>query len=208
MGESYSHNRDPSNLSLDTQFYNGAEADDEYSPTSYRTPFNASRPQSRFASARNSRRESRVGLGVRTSGEEERGDVELMGGLEPDFVDSEELEEWEGEDEMDDGEVRRLIGVRVGGWVDWLVGWMDFRADETVEGDGEGEEDAEEKEKERHEGVRRRKRRDSERVIVGERNPGEMAVEKPPEEGEGREEGGGGWKDAAWLLSVATKIIT
>ncbi|KAA6410665.1 MAG: hypothetical protein FRX48_06088 [Lasallia pustulata] len=107
--------------------YNGAEADDEYSPTSYRTPFTASRAQS-------------------------RGD---------DLV--------EGEDE------------------------------EGEEGAGEGEE---EKEREREEGLSRRKRRESERVVVREGEMGEGAVEKPPEEGEG------GWKDAAWLLSVATKIIT
>lgn len=173
--------------------YAGGEADDEYSPTSYRTPFTASRAQSRFASARNSRRGSGVGVGVR-----EEGGM----GMEPDFVDGGEDEE-EEEEEVDEGEVRRLIGVRMGGWVDWLVGWMDFRGDEEGEeqGEEEGDEDVGLREKERDEGVRRWKRGESDRVVVREREAGDRAVEKPPEDGEGA------WKDAAWLLSVATKII-
>ena len=159
-----------------------------------------------------------------TVGVDGRRGLEGMAVMEPDFVDGDGDEgegygEDEEEEEVDEGEVRRLIGGRVGGWVDWLVGWMDFRDDgegeEGGQGDvGEREEDAEEGGKERDEGLRRRKRRESERVALrqrGREREGEMqmemetggrAVEKPPEEGEG------GWKDAAWLLNVATKIIT
>lgn len=151
-------------------------------------------------------------MGVGGGEEEEgKGVAGVMGmGMEPDFVDGDEVdgEEEEMEEEVDEGEVRRLIAVRVGGWVDWLVGWMDFRADdeEGEEGGerGEGEkggEDVEVREHEKDEGFRRRKKRESERVVVRERETADRAVEKPPEEGEGV------WKDAAWLLSVATKII-
>ena len=181
----------------------GGEADDEFSPISTR---HGSRPVSRFASAWNSRRGSKVGLmtpmGIRTPGEkdeeEKEGFFEDMG---PDFVDVEELNE--AEEDVDEGEMRRLIKARVGGWWDYAVGWVDFRGEGEEElGEEEGEERQEGKEIEDKgvEGKKRRRRRDEkDRIVVASREGEELDVPPP--------EGGGVWKDAAWLLSVATKAL-
>ncbi|MCJ1390451.1 hypothetical protein MMC18_003310 [Xylographa bjoerkii] len=168
-------------------------ADDEFSPVSTRY----SRPGSRYASARGSRRASGVGemmpLGGRLSGEEER---EEYLGDEVDFVD--EGEEGMGEDE--EGEMRRVVWGQVGGWVDWAVGWMDWRID------GEEEEREEGMGGEVGEGEvmkvdgRRRRRGEGDRIVMLRRENVEK-LEVPPPEGDG------GWKDAAWLLGVAKKVL-
>ena len=117
-------------------------ADDEFSPVSYR---HASRSQSRYGSRGTSRRGSRVGImtpaGFKTPGERDEDDASgYFENVAVDFVD--------GVDEEavveDDGEMRRLVWGRVGGWVDWAVGWMDFREDleeenqEVEQEDGDG----------------------------------------------------------------------
>jgi len=183
------------------------KADDEFSPTSVRYP---SRAGSRFASARGSRRGSRVGLttpmGVRTPGEEEasRGDhfgtgVEGVDGV--DFVEKGELD-WE---EGDEGEMRRVVWGRVGGWVDWAVGWMDWRVDEEagLEGEEMEGEKAEEDEGREVDGAgkgKRRRRGEGDRIVVN-RIEDVGRLEVPPPAGDG------GWKDAKWLLEVAGKIL-
>lgn len=178
------------------------KADDEFSPVSVRY---TSRAESRFASARASRRGSRVGLmtpmGWRTPGEEEPTTGDYFGtGVEGvDFVDEEEVDPEEG----DEGEMRRVVWGRVGGWVDWAVGWMDWRVDEA-EGEGmEGDEVDEGEEKDLDgEGKRKRRRRrgEGDRIVVNRIDDvGRLEVQPPV--------GDGGWKDAKWLLGVAGKIL-
>ena len=128
-----------------------------------------------------------MGLG----GEEERGEYFGWG---VDFVD--EGDEEVGDDE--EGEMRRVVWGRVGGWVDWAVGWMDWRVD--------GEEEEEERDKrvgqeevEKVDG-RRRRRDEGDRIVMLRREIPEK-LEVPPPEGDG------GWKDAAWLLGVAKKVL-
>ncbi|MCJ1438439.1 hypothetical protein MMC27_007827 [Xylographa pallens] len=168
-------------------------ADDEFSPVSTRY----SRPGSRLASARGSRRPSGVGgmmgLGGRLEGEEER-EGYLGGGV--DFVD--EGDEEVGEDE--EGEMRRVVWGRVGGWVDWAVGWMDWRVDgEEEERDERVGGEVGQEEAEKMDG-RRRRRDEGDRIVMLRREIPEK-LEVPPPEGDG------GWKDAAWLLGVAKKVL-
>lgn len=155
------------------------KADDEYSPLSTR---HVSRPQSRFASARNSRRGSRVGIvtskGIKTPGEREN-----------------------DEDEVDEGEMRRVVWGKVEGWVDWAVGWMDFRnEDEGGEGRGTAVDDVGENEKREKMG-RRKKRDETDRVLVKSTDePAKLEVPPPPEEE-------GILSDAVWLVGLAKKVI-
>ena len=103
-------------------------ADDEFSPVSYR---HTSRPSSRFGSRGTSRRGSRVGimtpLGIKTPGDRDGPGADYFESVRADFVEDEEDEE---DPEAEDSEVKQVIWGHVGGWVDWAVGWMDFRADE------------------------------------------------------------------------------
>lgn len=127
----------------------------------------------------------------------------------PDFVDVEDDEEEEGE-EVDEGEMKRVVMGRVGGWVDWAVGWMDFRG-EGEDGEEEGEGDPDVVEEVRGEGVvkgeldpvelqkrLRRKKRKDEEVEIGGGESMDNPVGSAPERA-------GVWSDAKWLLGVATK---
>lgn len=134
--------------------------------------------------------------------------------VRPDFVDVRgEEEEEDGGEEVDEGEMKRVVMGRVGGWVDWAVGWMDFRGEGEEGGEEEGEEDedgvggvvgGEDKgvygrggldavELQRR--LRRKKRRDDEAECGV---PGTNAVSSAPEDA-------GIWSDAKWFLGVATK---
>ncbi|MCJ1287058.1 hypothetical protein MMC26_006406 [Xylographa opegraphella] len=159
-------------------------ADDEFSPLSTRW--------SRSGSRRGSRRPSGVG-GMMGMAEDE-GD--FGGGV--DFVDGEEDM---GEDE--EGEMRRVVWGQVGGWVDWAVGWMDWRVDGEEEEEGEREDRVGGEVGGEEVGMvvdGRRRRAGSDRVFMLRREePGTLEV--PPPEGDG------GWKDAAWLFGVATKVL-
>ena len=114
-----------------------------------------------------------------------------MEDMEPDFVDLDEEEEEEEEEgvqgEVDESEMRRLVWGRVGGWVDWLVGWMDLR-EERLDDDEEGDDGGGEV----HE------------VQPGGKDEGTMGAEK-----EERLVGieapvmGGVWEDARWLVKIA-----
>ncbi|MCJ1475238.1 hypothetical protein MMC13_003900 [Lambiella insularis] len=184
------------------QLESAYKADDEFSPVSTRY----SRPGSRYASARGSRRGSRVGLmtpmGVRTPGEEEPRE-EYFEDVAVDFVDG------DGEEDDDEGEMRRVVWGRVGGWVDWAVGWMDFRADGEEEREGREGEDEDEggegqgnrEEDKQTDGRRRRKRREEIDRVVMQKQDEVQTLEVPPPQG------GGGWNDAAWLLGVAKKAL-
>lgn len=142
-------------------------------------------------------RRSSAGRGGVGAGEGDgEGEEEMMG---PDFVDVDE-EGREGED-VDEGEMRKLVMGRVGGWVDWAVGWMDMRG-EDVDDDGE-EVDVEERggrargELDPMELQKRlgRKKRDEDM------EEGTGGVDSPPEG-----EQAGVWSDARWLLGVARKV--
>lgn len=161
----------------------------------------ASRAQSRAGSRVDLRMTSQLALSSSIPTTAVRGVLLPQGleGMEPDFVDLDEREEEEGEEGeegevVNEGEMRRLVMGRVGGWVDWMVGWMDWR------GDGDEEEEGEEG-NERGQG-------------------GKEGVEKGRRRGEGREEGvegkgvcspapgaGGVWEDARWLMKVAAESL-
>ena len=181
-------------------------ADDEHSPS--RTTASRSRLNSRLASRASSRRGS---VGV------EPGAILV----EPDFVTPEhEILNSKLLPEMDEGEMKEIVMGRAWGWVDWAVGWMDFKSfgengsdieiGAIIDG-GEGGKGGE---------VKNYGERD-------ERKP-EWNHDKQPAKDKlkGDEEeiqdipdvfrsdisnplssGGGGWSDAKWLLGVAGSII-
>ena len=143
-------------------------------------------------------------------------------GAGPDFVDAEiEVEEEEGErigdvEEGEDEEVRMLArqkGFGFGGFVDRLVGWTLFNVDEDREEsereDGKPEEPQEIAARRRAELKRRRElleRTASSSALAAqrERAAAEEEEQMPVATGDGDQ---GGWQDAAWLLSVASKVI-
>lgn len=174
-------------------------ANDEISssrPAAFRSRLN-----SRTASRASSRRGS-VGAG--------RGAILI----EPDFVIPErEILGSELLPEVDEGEMKRIVMGRVGGWVDWAVGWIDFKTfgeNETIspveiEEGGEVENYAE-----RDEGkseFNHDKRPASDQLQGGEENLQDTTdvfrgdIPNPVPSGEG------GWSDAKWLLEVAGSII-
>ena len=174
-----------------------------------------SRNTSRAASRRQSRQGSRVELrtptGLRTpirglTAGGYFGDVDMGEGTdEPDFVDPSEHLQVEKQDE---DEVARLTQERdsgLGSWVDKFIGFSLFNveedreesADEAVEG-----ESAEEARRRRLAEMTRRKE-EKEQLIAKQQaseGGGPVQVERPKDEQ-------GGWQDAAWLLSVASKIL-
>lgn len=175
-------------------------ADDERSHS--RPAISRSRLNSRLASRASSRRGS---VGV------ERGAIHI----EPDFVIPErEILGSELLPDVDEGEMRKIVMGRVGGWIDWAVGWIDLESFDENESDIEPGEIEEGREENSH----------GERV---ERKP-EWKHDKRPapeilkgEEGTNRDikgifrddisdpllPGEGGWSDAKWLLGVAGSII-
>jgi hypothetical protein len=186
------------------------DADDEFSPVTTRRSLSfgaatgtGSRPTSRFGSRGNSRRGSKAQLFTPIGGERDgyfdQGDfVRHDFVAEPDFVDAEEEEVFENEDEArkDDAEVRKLArssNMGLGGWVERMLGWSLF----AVEEDGEEDEITDEKAEDSEMSSRA-----SKRTLDGIADP--IAGEVPPPLKDGDV---GGWQDAAWLLSVATKVL-
>ncbi|EOD47536.1 hypothetical protein UCRNP2_5760 [Neofusicoccum parvum UCRNP2] len=200
-------------------------ADDEYSPV---TP--KSRGGSRVGSAFNSRRGSRVGSRVELRGltgltakdaarapgaaaYAVEGDDEYFGELhpsdiplEPDFVESDE------EGVGDEEEVARLArerGFGLGNWMDRLIGWTLFSVEEDGEETDEEDEHVTEQEEQGEEVKRRREeelqRRRDERARIQAASSAAKEKKELPLPGQG--EGEGGWQDAAWLLSVASKVL-
>lgn len=110
-----------------------------------------------------------------------------------------EEEGYENPDEAreDDAVVRKLASTSsngLGGWVERMLGWSLFAVDE----DGEETETDTLDEKAEDSEI---SSRTSKRAIYGTESP--PADVMPPL----RDEEAGGWQDAAWLLSVATKVI-
>jgi len=120
---------------------------------------------------------------------------------EPDFVDAEEeaeIDEDQDEAKQDEAIVRKLArasSLGLGGWVERMLGWSLFAVDE----DGEDAEVEIVDEKGENSEL---SSRTSRRTLDGttESLAGEVM---PPL----RDDEAGGWQDAAWLLSVATKVL-
>lgn len=189
--------------------------------------YTRSAPHSRFASRQHSRTGSRAGSRVDLitmarsynstsklqpkqsfpSGFQGQGLV----GMEPDFIDLDERDlEPRERDPMgvDEGEMRRLVMGRVGGWVDWMVGWMDFRGLEDEDGEGELEDENSDIDKGVNEGEGREEVLDDTTGIqdvigVDDTVRLEGGVSTFPAPGAG----GGVWDDARWLLRVAADSL-
>lgn len=101
------------------------------------------------------RRSRRASMERRVDGQEVGDDDDLLAG--PDFVsgfaedDGGEFDEDDDDrtaesgylmEVEDESEIRKVVMGRVGGWVDWAVGWMDLRGEEENEnGEGDGDDD-------------------------------------------------------------------
>lgn len=188
------------------------DADDEFSPVTTRRSLSfgpatgtGSRPMSRFGSRANSRRGSRAQLftplvaGGQQDGyfdQRDFGQEEFI--AEPDFVDAEEDgDEDEDEAKKDEVLVRKLArasNLGLGGLVERMLGWSLFAVDE----------DGEETEVE----IMDEKGEDSE-ISSRTSRLNLRGVETPIEDKMPplRDDEAGGWQDAAWLLSVATKVL-
>jgi hypothetical protein len=185
-----------------------------------------SRVGSRVPSARQSRRGSRVGskidLGMSPVSARHSLDQDLPSFDErfmtgPDFVE-------DSESSGDEEEVARLAHSG-GSWIDRLIGWTLFSVDEDGEASSEEEEEGEEgflpmnmtreELRLRREVEAKRRKLERETIVAaaklktrdqdnvedgGESRPSTAELEKSAEEG-------GGWQDAAWLLSVASKAL-
>ncbi|KAI4210687.1 MAG: hypothetical protein LQ351_006462 [Letrouitia transgressa] len=181
------------------------EADDEYSLSpAWRTRSGpGSRMQSRAGSRAGSRadlrmtrtRDAGMGFSGAVATAVGRGGEKGVEGEEapgPDFIGLEDEEgEAEQEGEVDEGEMRRLVWGRVGGWLDWALGWMDFRVEEV-----DGDEVEETIPDERKENLKQ-KREIAEKVELDEKD-GEIRIPAPSSDE-------GTWEDAKWLLRTAVE---
>lgn len=191
-----------------------ADADDEFSPVVTRPGMwqsagsrSGSRSHSRFTSRRGSRAQLFTPSEGPRDGYFDQGDFvrQLDFITEPDFVNAEEEEQdglYEGNDEArkDDAEVRKLARANsqgLSGWVEKMLGWSLFAVGEDGEDDEVADEVADEKAEESEASSRI-----SRRAFEG--NVGPVAEEVPPPVRDGDV---AGWQDAAWLLSVATKVL-
>jgi len=187
------------------------DADDEFSPITTRRSLSFgpatggnSRPMSHFGSRANSRRGSRPMIHA-PMGEETKGyfdqDFTIEGlPAEPDFVDVEE-EGYEDADQAkkDEAMVRKLArasSLGLGGWVEKMLGWSLFAVEE------DGDETEFETVDEKAEDSELSSRTPSRRNFDG-------TAELPPEARMPplNPNEAGAWNDAAWLLSVASKVL-
>ncbi|KAH0543846.1 hypothetical protein FGG08_001885 [Glutinoglossum americanum] len=188
--------------------YEGREdlsfADDEFSPYSPRNSRGGSRVGSRVVSRHGSK--SKIDLltpwaraGIIGDGDDMAGDIDDEYVAEPDFVDVDEDIYGEVDADAELSQIAKLRGFGLGSWVDRLIGWSLFAVEEDEESEDDGEAEADEQERKKLDAETRRKREEFERVIIG----------PPGGSGEGVSQGDqeGGWQDAAWLLSVATKVL-
>ncbi|KAH7380021.1 hypothetical protein BKA66DRAFT_420093 [Pyrenochaeta sp. MPI-SDFR-AT-0127] len=194
-----------------------------------------SRVGSRVPSARQSRRGSRVGsradlimsAGLKSqSGRQSFEELEERF-LEPDFV------EGDGESDGDEEEVARLArerGFGLGGWMDRLIGWTLFDVDEDGEGSEEEEEEdtssaltldnvTKEELKLRREVEAKRRKLEREAIVAASALKARDATDSSTKTDDDSRpttadaqrlpanEETGGWQDAAWLLSVASKAL-
>jgi len=191
---------------------------DDGDPATPRWPAAISRPASRHgagsrvASRAQSRRGSRGSrLDVALPREAADGYFEGAGvaAAGPDFVELEEREWESGDGEEDDEVVRRLASERafgLGGVLDRLVGWTLFNVDEDRE-DSEREEAAESAEDaaSRRERDATRRREQLERAASS--SALSLQAQTAVDQADAADGEQGAWHDAAWLLSVASKVI-
>ncbi|KIE01167.1 hypothetical protein MAJ_03024, partial [Metarhizium majus ARSEF 297] len=176
-----------------------AMADDDATP-------NGSRFNSRFNSRKHSMADTRSHLGTPIERAAAEGDSYFPSSPEaaiagPDFVNlDEKLEELERDTTQDDeATVRRLVRhgtVGRGSWISNVIGWSLFKVDENDEDSEDDEEDYMDDEELARTGRGGGSHRHFEGILHApvERLPPPMSDE-------------GGWKDAAWLLSVASKVM-
>jgi len=191
-----------------------------------------SRVGSRVPSARQSRRGSRVGsrvdlmtgLGFKNQSGRQSLDISELEErfIEPDFIEADE------ESDGDEEEVARLArerGFGLGGWMDSLLGWSLFSVDEDREGSDDDDDELEnntslrldnitaEQLKLRREVEAKRRKLERETIIAASalnRREGDASESSRPSTADKlppANEEGGGWQDAAWLLSVASKAL-
>jgi hypothetical protein len=160
----------------------------------------ASRPGSKAASRVQSRRGSRVGLtpGVLVEREDY---FELQrvasGGA---ALDSDSEDEDDERASLDENEVRRLAAngtLGLGTWMEKLMGWTLFAVDEVEETDVERATETEGEDSE----MEKEKQRERWREILEQKESERVELPPPPREGSST------WGDAAWLLSVASKVL-
>jgi hypothetical protein len=190
-------------------------ADDEFSPLTTRnmawgSSRAGSRVGSRFGSRTHSRRNSRAGLGgltpLRLDRDGRMGYFEGHEGdivVEPDFVDVDD-ELIENDESLDDETLVRRLAKRssfgLQGWVEKMLGWSLFAVGEEEEDDDDDDDETEDTTDESDASrLRQRERQRPNPEAHGSLIDGENIPAPKSEEG--------GWQDAAWLLSVATKVL-
>ncbi|KAL9098066.1 MAG: hypothetical protein Q9163_006201 [Psora crenata] len=114
--------------------------------------------------------------------------------------------------------MKKVVMGRMGGWVDWVVGWMDFKGEGEEEDDGAYDDDEGDGDglagtmglnhQQDHKGldleeVRRRLRDKKERIENADGDGGDEEVSVPPPP-QGQE--AGLLTDVKWLLGVASRI--
>lgn len=194
------------------------DADDEFSPVTMRSftahSRSASRFNSRVHSRVRSRRGSKAGLALTPSQQAQERDGyfprDAVGDFaKPDFVDVDEEGEADAESQAlrDEALVRRMAKtgtLGLGTWVERLMGWSLFAVEEDGETDVEGTEGetTDSDGEDRRESRKERERQRWKEMLEMEAKEKGLVLPPPPM---GSEDGG--WGDAAWLLSVATKVL-
>jgi hypothetical protein len=170
-------------------------------PASRRTSRVNSRAPSTKTSRRGSRTGSRVGfmmpLDTQALAHEDYFDEV---GLEPDFVEKEETVDPNDEDEIE--RLSKVQGFGLGGIVDRLVGWPLFNVDEDSEVEEQEEQETAEQSLKRKQALLAKRKLQLEKTASNSASATDPNAIPPPKQNED-----GGWKDAAWLLSVASKVI-
>ena len=156
---------------------------------------------SRFGSRVQSRRGSRSQLptpGLEREGYFNHRDITQEHFMaEPDFVGIEDDGIEDEVERKDDEAIVRILAkannLGFSGWFEKMLGWSLFPVDE--DGEETGSEVMDEKEN------------DSESSSKHSKKAFDMTHEAPPSMPPLRDDEVGGWQDAAWLLSVATKVL-
>jgi hypothetical protein len=125
--------------------------------------------------------------------------------MEPDFVDKDQKEGSTDDEEV--AKLSRVQGFGLGTLVDRLVGWPLFNVDEdtedeTPEEEGEAGGNPEELLRKKEAQLQRRK----EQLAKAASSSASATIQRATGQRQQQAEEGG-WQDAAWLLSVASKVL-